>query len=247
MLQERERQSGELLDRRRHRPDVGPGGARRRSGAAAAAAPLPARPASGDGRAHRPGRAAEDHARQHRRWGDHDRYRRPGDVHQSGRREDDRLDHWPRPRASRWRRCSGSSTRNAGAGRQPGRAGAERRRGRRPGQPHAADRRDGVEHPIDDSAAPIRDRDGRIDGCVLVFRDISRAAAGRVGTARCRARRVARCARSQMGTPALLHAEDGELLLVNQAIVEHTGYSRCRRADGRRVDPSRRTASGSRS
>jgi len=33
--------------------------------------------------------------------------------------------------------------------------------------------RDGTERPIDDSAAPIRDADGRILGAVLVFRDIS--------------------------------------------------------------------------
>ena len=33
--------------------------------------------------------------------------------------------------------------------------------------------RDGRETPIDDSAAPIRDRDGRLVGVVLVFRDIS--------------------------------------------------------------------------
>lgn len=34
-------------------------------------------------------------------------------------------------------------------------------------------RRDGTEIPIEDSAAPIRLRDGRIDGCVLVFHDVS--------------------------------------------------------------------------
>lgn len=33
--------------------------------------------------------------------------------------------------------------------------------------------RDGVERPIDDSAAPIRCKDGEIVGCVLVFRDVS--------------------------------------------------------------------------
>ncbi len=33
--------------------------------------------------------------------------------------------------------------------------------------------RDGAERPIDDSAAPIRAKDGSITGCVLVFRDIS--------------------------------------------------------------------------
>jgi PAS domain S-box-containing protein len=33
--------------------------------------------------------------------------------------------------------------------------------------------RDGVEHPIDDSAAPIRDAQGQLSGCVLVFRDVT--------------------------------------------------------------------------
>src|SRR6185437_12494483 len=32
---------------------------------------------------------------------------------------------------------------------------------------------DGTERPIDDSGAPIRSRDGRIIGVVLVFRDVS--------------------------------------------------------------------------
>jgi PAS domain S-box-containing protein len=34
-------------------------------------------------------------------------------------------------------------------------------------------RRDGGEHPIDDSAAPIRDAAGHVSGCVLVFRDVT--------------------------------------------------------------------------
>jgi PAS domain S-box-containing protein len=34
-------------------------------------------------------------------------------------------------------------------------------------------RKDATERPIDDSAAPIKDEQGRIAGCVLVFRDIS--------------------------------------------------------------------------
>ena len=33
--------------------------------------------------------------------------------------------------------------------------------------------RDGVERPIDDSAAPIRDEHGIVSGCVLIFRDVS--------------------------------------------------------------------------
>jgi PAS domain S-box-containing protein len=34
-------------------------------------------------------------------------------------------------------------------------------------------RKDGTERPIDDSASPIRDRRGRVIGCVLVFRDVT--------------------------------------------------------------------------
>jgi PAS domain S-box-containing protein len=33
--------------------------------------------------------------------------------------------------------------------------------------------KDGVKRPIDDSAAPIKDENGRVSGCVLIFRDIS--------------------------------------------------------------------------
>jgi PAS domain S-box-containing protein len=35
--------------------------------------------------------------------------------------------------------------------------------------------KDGGEHPIDDSAAPIRDELGRVSGCVLIFRDVATA------------------------------------------------------------------------
>jgi len=35
-------------------------------------------------------------------------------------------------------------------------------------------RKDGTELPIDDSAAPIRDETGRVSGCILVFRDVTR-------------------------------------------------------------------------
>jgi PAS domain S-box-containing protein len=33
--------------------------------------------------------------------------------------------------------------------------------------------KDGVERPIDDSAAPIKDEGGRVSGCVLIFRDVT--------------------------------------------------------------------------
>jgi PAS domain S-box-containing protein len=83
--------------------------------------------------------------------------------------------------------------------------------------------RHGVEHPIDDSAAPIRGRDGGIDGVVIVFRDISERRQAESALRGAEAR--VRDALMQMGTPALLYAEDGEMLLVNQAFVEHTGYT----------------------
>ena len=34
-------------------------------------------------------------------------------------------------------------------------------------------KKDGTECPIDDSAAPIRDEEGRVSGCVLIFRDVT--------------------------------------------------------------------------
>ena len=34
-------------------------------------------------------------------------------------------------------------------------------------------RKDGRECPIDDSAAPIRDEQGHVSGCVLIFRDVT--------------------------------------------------------------------------
>lgn len=43
--------------------------------------------------------------------------------------------------------------------------------------------RDGTERPIDDSAAPIRDQDGRTAGAVLVFRDISERRKAEAATA----------------------------------------------------------------
>ena len=51
-------------------------------------------------------------------------------------------------------------------------------------------RKDGAECPIDDSAAPIRDEQGHVSGCVLIFRDVTaqrlieREKAGQLHTAR---------------------------------------------------------------
>lgn len=44
--------------------------------------------------------------------------------------------------------------------------------------------RGGAEHPIDDSAAPIRGRDGRLMGVVLVFRDVSERRASELASRR---------------------------------------------------------------
>ncbi|MHC5541320.1 PAS domain-containing protein, partial [Singulisphaera rosea] len=44
--------------------------------------------------------------------------------------------------------------------------------------------RDGSEHPIDDSAAPIRDSEGEVTGAVLVFRDISERREAEIAQAR---------------------------------------------------------------
>ncbi|MBV9891204.1 MAG: PAS domain S-box protein, partial [Rhizobacter sp.] len=84
-------------------------------------------------------------------------------------------------------------------------------------------RRDGSEVPIDDSAAPIRDGDGQMRGCVLVFRDISarKASERALGQAQERLSRVV----SDMAIPTMVYAEDGEVLLVNFAWTETSGYS----------------------
>ncbi len=44
--------------------------------------------------------------------------------------------------------------------------------------------RDGVEHPIDDSAAPIRNRSGQLIGVVLVFRDVTERRAAEIASLR---------------------------------------------------------------
>jgi PAS domain S-box-containing protein len=83
--------------------------------------------------------------------------------------------------------------------------------------------RDGSEIPIDDSAAPIRDRAGQVSGCVLVFRDISarKATELALGAAQSRLQRVV----TDMAIPTMVHADDGEIVLVNGAWTGITGYT----------------------
>jgi PAS domain S-box-containing protein len=84
-------------------------------------------------------------------------------------------------------------------------------------------RKDGSEVPIDDSAAPIRDRDGVMRGCVLVFRDISarKASERALGEAQERLSRVV----TDMAIPTMVYAEDGEVLLINAAWTGISGWS----------------------
>ena len=82
--------------------------------------------------------------------------------------------------------------------------------------------RDGTECPIDDSAAPVRGADDAITGCVLVFRDISarRRAEGQLRERDEQFRRTL----FEVAIPTLLHADDDEVLLVNKAWTEGSGY-----------------------
>jgi len=83
--------------------------------------------------------------------------------------------------------------------------------------------RDGSQTPIDDSAAPIRDPQGRVHGCILVFRDISerKAAEREIGEAQARLQRVV----TDMAIPTMVFADDGEVVLVNAAWTGITGFA----------------------
>ena len=77
--------------------------------------------------------------------------------------------------------------------------------------------KDGTERPIDDSAAPIRDQEGAVLGCVLVFRDVSER------------RRTERELRDFFDNATVgLHwvGPQGTILRVNQAELELLGYRR---------------------
>jgi PAS domain S-box-containing protein len=84
-------------------------------------------------------------------------------------------------------------------------------------------RRDGSETPIDDSAAPIRDPQGQVHGCILVFRDISerKAAEREIDQAQARLQRVV----TDMAIPTMVFADDGEVILVNAAWTGISGFA----------------------
>lgn len=81
---------------------------------------------------------------------------------------------------------------------------------------------DGTQWPIADSGAPIRNSEGDVTGMVLVFRDQSMERAAQ----RALQESEARFRRAVIGAPfpAMIFAEDEELILVNNKWMELTGY-----------------------
>jgi PAS domain S-box-containing protein len=80
--------------------------------------------------------------------------------------------------------------------------------------------RDGAERPIDDSGAPIRDRQGTVTGVVLVFRDITERKQARDTLARYQL--LSEYARDIM----LFIGQDGQIIEANRAAVDAYGYNR---------------------
>jgi two-component system, cell cycle sensor histidine kinase and response regulator CckA len=83
--------------------------------------------------------------------------------------------------------------------------------------------KDGIEIPIADSGAPIRDNDGKVNGTVLVFRDKTEEhqAEQKLYESELRLRRAVLNA----PFPIMIHAEDGEVVMVSDAWTEITGYA----------------------
>ncbi|HET7007999.1 MAG TPA: PAS domain S-box protein, partial [Candidatus Binatia bacterium] len=84
--------------------------------------------------------------------------------------------------------------------------------------------RDGAERPIDDSAAPIRDEQGRLAGCVLVFRDVSQRRRAENDLRRSERELADFFENASIG----LHwvGPNGIILRVNQAELDLLGYTR---------------------
>lgn len=83
--------------------------------------------------------------------------------------------------------------------------------------------KDGHEYQISDSGAPIKDEQGRINGVVMVFRDVSESYQMRAELAE--SERRLRQATMNAPLPIMIHAEDGEVLLINRIWTELTGYT----------------------
>jgi PAS domain S-box-containing protein len=80
----------------------------------------------------------------------------------------------------------------------------------------------GEEYQISDSGAPIKDEQGRIIGVVMVFRDVSESYQMRAELAE--SERRFRQATMNAPLPIMIHAEDGEVILINETWTELSGY-----------------------
>jgi diguanylate cyclase (GGDEF)-like protein/PAS domain S-box-containing protein len=84
--------------------------------------------------------------------------------------------------------------------------------------------RDGQEYHISDSAAPIKKEDGTIDGTVMVFRDVTREYEMREQIRQ--REKMFSSALNQAPIPVMVHAEDGEVVIVNNSWAKITGYQK---------------------
>jgi PAS domain S-box-containing protein len=95
--------------------------------------------------------------------------------------------------------------------------------------------RDGTEHPIDDSAAPIRCKEGQVVGCVLVFRDISgRRHLERENASRLRAAQLLALIVESSNDPIISKSLDGIIQSWNAAAERLFGYT-AEQAVGRHI------------
>jgi PAS domain S-box-containing protein len=84
--------------------------------------------------------------------------------------------------------------------------------------------RDGTERPIDDSASPLRDEDGQIVGCVVVFRDVSERRKAEIVLER--SERELADFFDNASVPLHWIGPDGVILRANQAELDLLGYTR---------------------
>ncbi|MFW6267154.1 MAG: PAS domain S-box protein [Halanaerobium sp.] len=84
--------------------------------------------------------------------------------------------------------------------------------------------RDGSEYHIADSAAPIKREDGTIDGTVMVFRDVSKNYQMREKIKQ--REKMFASALNEAPIPMMVHAEDGQVVIVNNTWTEITGYKK---------------------
>jgi len=82
--------------------------------------------------------------------------------------------------------------------------------------------RDGQEHQIADSAAPIHDAAGTVMGVVLVFSDVTAQYTAREHMRQSEER--FRTAVREAPFPIMIHSEDGRVFSINRAFTEQSGY-----------------------